>query len=70
VQVGLGLLAGALLAAVTAPLLGEVLQGSHPRDPLVYGSVAVVLTVSGLLAAVGPARRALRVDVARSLQGE
>lgn len=38
-QLGGGLLAGALLAALVSPFLGEALLGTHPRDPLVYASV-------------------------------
>lgn len=69
-QLAAGVLAGSAIAALAVPLLGQALLGGDPRDPRVYAWVAAVLTTAGLLAALGPARRALRVDVVRSLQGE
>jgi ABC-type antimicrobial peptide transport system permease subunit len=69
-QLGAGLLAGVLLAAATAPLLGEALLDANPRDPLVYAVVVAVLAAAGLLAALTPARRAVGVDVVRALRSE
>jgi ABC-type lipoprotein release transport system permease subunit len=34
----------------------------QPHDPAVYAAVLAVLTVTGLAAALWPARRAVRVD--------
>ncbi|MCI0434003.1 MAG: transposase zinc-binding domain-containing protein [Gemmatimonadetes bacterium] len=69
-QLGGGLLVGVLLAAASAPLLGEALMDADPRDPLVYGAVVAVLSTAGLLAALSPARRAVGMDVARSLRSD
>jgi ABC-type antimicrobial peptide transport system permease subunit len=69
-QAGGGLLAGSLLAALAAPVLGAALTGADPRDPVVYGVVAGVLAAAGALAALAPAYRALSVDVVRSLRSE
>ena len=69
-QLGGGLLAGSILAAAAAPVLGEALRGTDPRDPLIYGSVAAVLALSGVLAAVVPVYRVLKVDVVTSLRSD
>jgi predicted permease len=70
VQLGLGLAAGLGIAALVAPHLGLLLLGADPRDPAVYGAVIVVLGLTGLTAAVAPARRALGVDVVEALRTE
>ena len=41
-----------------------------PRDPLVLGAVALVFVVAGLLACLGPARRATGVDPLVALKAE
>lgn len=68
--VGLGLGLG-LLAAVTAgrfvePLLFRV----SPRDPAVFVAVIGTLLTVGVLASLGPARRAARVSPAEVLKAE
>jgi len=57
--VGIGL-AFALL--VTRPLAIFLVPGLHPSDPASFAAVIAVLGAAGTLAALGPARRALRVD--------
>ena len=68
VGVGLGLgLAGTLAAS---GLLASQLFGVNPRDPVVLGTVAGVLLVSGLLASLVPAWRATRVDPVVAMKAE
>ena len=62
IQLLLGLTIGLGLAALVAPQFGEALFEQPPHDPLVYAAVGAVLVVAGVLAAVVPARRALRVS--------
>src|SRR5713226_3189050 len=57
-----GILAGLLLAAVTAPMIAILLYGVHPIDPLVFLSVPVLFLLVAFLASSIPALRALRVD--------
>ena len=68
--VGAGLLLGGAIAAaagsVVAPLLFEV----SPRDPLVFGGVALALLLTGGVAAWVPSWRATRVDPATALRAE
>jgi predicted permease len=65
------LLAGAVLGAVVAPLLGRLLpleQMGAANVPGVLPGAAALLVVIGTLAALGPARRALRVDPTEALR--
>jgi ABC-type antimicrobial peptide transport system permease subunit len=41
-----------------------------PSDPLTLITAAALLTISALLAALGPARRASRIDPIRALRHE
>jgi predicted lysophospholipase L1 biosynthesis ABC-type transport system permease subunit len=63
-----GLLIGAgvalALGRFVAPLLFEV----SPRDPVVFGSVSLVLLAAAVLAALPPARRAMRADPIEALR--
>jgi ABC-type lipoprotein release transport system permease subunit len=43
-------------------LVERFLFQTHPHDPVVYGAVLAVLTLTGLAAAFLPARRAAHVD--------
>jgi ABC-type antimicrobial peptide transport system permease subunit len=49
-------------------LLGTMLYGVTPYDPLVLGSVSIVLVVVVLGASYLPARRAMRVDAVTALR--
>jgi predicted permease len=57
----------ALGLAATRPLRA-MLAGLSPSDPVAFGTVALVLTVVGLLASYLPARRATRVDPMAALR--
>jgi putative ABC transport system permease protein len=68
VAIGLGLgLAGAWLLSRA---LASQLYGITPRDPVTYGSVALLLGAVALTASWLPARRATRVDPMLSLRSD
>jgi predicted permease len=68
VATGLALGFAASLAAGRA--LGSLLVGVAPHDPATFAGVAAVVAATALLAALVPARRALRVDPGRVLRDE
>jgi predicted permease len=57
-----GALVGLAATVVVARQLAKLLYGVTPRDPVVLGSVTMLLLVVALIAAYLPARRASRVD--------
>jgi ABC-type antimicrobial peptide transport system permease subunit len=65
---GLGL--GAALAVAATRLLGGLLYGVSPTDPVTYASIAAVLGLAALAASWLPARRAIQVDPSRALRAE
>lgn len=58
----IGLVCGLGIAGVIARLLGSMLFGVSPLDPLTYGGIALLLLAVGWFAAMGPTRRALGTD--------
>jgi hypothetical protein len=64
----IGVAVGAALTIVAGRLLGSLLYGVSPHDPLVLAASALVFLTVSLAAAWLPARRAGRVDPARSLR--
>jgi putative ABC transport system permease protein len=67
---GVGLAAGAALAAGLSLLLRTLLYGVSPAAPLVYAGTAGALIVVALAACVIPAQRAARLDPAVALRDE
>jgi putative ABC transport system permease protein len=65
-----GLLAGLTGAYFGARLLESLLFGVAPRDPAIFGGVAVLLSVVAVVATALPARRASRIDPVVALQAE
>lgn len=63
-----GLAAGVLLSFGSGPILRSFLFGLSPLDPLTYGMVLSLLTMSAIAATFVPARRACRVDPAVTLR--
>jgi putative ABC transport system permease protein len=57
-----GAVIGLIGAAALARSISTFLHGVRPLDPLTFGAVAAVLTVTAALATIGPALRAARVD--------
>jgi predicted permease len=68
------MLSGLAVGLGAALLLEQTVRGflfnPQPHDPVVYTVVGGVLLVAGLAAALGPARRAARVDPLIALRGE
>jgi predicted permease len=59
---GIGVLAGLIVAAATAPMIATLLYGVHPIDPMVFLSVPLILLAVSVLASYIPAYRAAKVD--------
>jgi predicted permease len=65
-----GSLAGLAAAIFVAKLLSAVVYGASSTDPLVIAAALALMFLIGILAALGPARRAIRVDPIRVLRQE
>ena len=65
-----GLAAGLGCALIGAPVLRSYLYGISPHDPLAFGAAVTGLVASAAAASTIPARRAMRVDPARTLRTE
>jgi putative ABC transport system permease protein len=61
-MVSAGLLIGFAGAALVSRLLGSLLYGVSPLDPLTYGVIALLLGAVALLACLVPVRRALGTE--------
>jgi len=68
--VGAGLVAGAIVAAVSTRLFTTLMFGVSPLDPLVYVGTAALLAVIAFAASYVPALRATRVDPIEALRSE
>jgi len=66
----IGIVGGAVLAAVAARGLSTLLLDVSPFDPLTYGVVSLTLIGVCLVASFIPARRATRVDPIVALRAE
>jgi ABC-type antimicrobial peptide transport system permease subunit len=66
----MGILIGVLGMAAVVPLLDRWVFGVSRFDPLTFVSVAAVLCVTTVLAALGPAIRASRSDPMTSLRAD
>ena len=69
-QVGLGLIAGAVLSMVTARLLTGLLFGVSAMSVTPYLVVVSLLAAVSLVACLVPARRAMRIDPATALRAD
>jgi predicted permease len=68
--VALGAVAGLALALGASRMLGSVLFGVGPADPLAIGAALALLVVVALAASYLPARRASRLDPTEALRTE
>jgi len=64
-----GVTIGAALALATMPLVRSQLFGVGPADPVSFVAVALILLGCAVVAALAPARRAMRVDPITTLRG-
>jgi predicted permease len=67
---GSGAVIGILAATVLTPLMASQLFGVAPVDPTTFAFVPVLLLAIGAIAAIVPARRAMRVDPLTALRYE
>ncbi|HEU4630996.1 MAG TPA: hypothetical protein VFS08_14695, partial [Gemmatimonadaceae bacterium] len=58
------------MALGVSRVMSIILFDVQPRDPAVFGGVAGVLALAGLMACLFPARRATRVDPIIALRAE
>ena len=63
-----GIVVGGVAALVSTRLLGYLLYGVSPRDPLAFGSALAVMMIAALAACLLPAWRATRTDPIRALR--
>ncbi len=68
--VAVGLVLGLAGALALSGVLASQLFGVSPREPVIYGSVAGILLVVGLVASFVPAWRATRVDPVVAMKAE
>ncbi|HEY2375044.1 MAG TPA: ABC transporter permease [Gemmatimonadaceae bacterium] len=68
--VGVGLIAGAIVAALSTRLFVSLMFGVSALDPFVYVVMALLLAVVALVASYVPALRATRVDPIEALRTE
>jgi ABC-type antimicrobial peptide transport system permease subunit len=68
--VGIGVIAGLLLALPLALLVRGFLYGLSPFDPLAFGGATAVFALVALVASWLPARRAAGVDPMVALRAE
>jgi ABC-type antimicrobial peptide transport system permease subunit len=70
ILVGVGVVGGAIGAAVFGRALATYLYKTTPTDPVVYTSVAAVFLAAAALACLGPARRATSIDPLLALKAD
>jgi len=65
-----GIVIGVVSAVALQRVIGKLLFGVSPTDPLTFGVIAFLLIAVALLACWMPARRAMKVDPLRALRSE
>jgi putative ABC transport system permease protein len=69
-QIGVGLVVGLAMAFGLSSVLGFLMFGVDPRDPLVFGAVVLLTVAVGTAASLIPARRATGVRPSVALRSE
>lgn len=67
---GLGLVLGIVAALGATRVLGSLLHGVSPTDPVTFAATGLLLTAAALLAGWIPARRTARIDPMITMQAE
>jgi ABC-type antimicrobial peptide transport system permease subunit len=65
-----GVILGVTAAMAAAPLLGRLVAGVRPTEPLTFIVMVSVLVLAALFASFLPARRASRMDPVSALRQE
>jgi predicted permease len=65
-----GSLAGLMVAFASSRLVAPLLFQTSPRDPVVLSSVIAIVTLIALIAALLPARKAVRIDPIVALRAD
>jgi putative ABC transport system permease protein len=68
--VGIGIGIGVIAAAGLSRFLESLLYAVRPGDPATFVAIAVLIAAVAIAACILPARRAMRVDPARTLRSE
>ncbi len=69
-QLVVGTVLGLAIAVAVTRLMGELLYGVSPTDPVVFGSVIAIIALVGLAACWLPARRAAALHPLKALRHE
>jgi predicted permease len=70
VLAGVGGIVGLALGIAGSKFLASIVYQATPQDPVVVGLAVASMTIAGVAAALGPARRALGVDPIQALRQE
>jgi putative ABC transport system permease protein len=65
-----GVIIGIAVALASTRLLGTLLYGVRPVDPIVFGAMSAIMIAIGVLASYMPARRASNVNPIESLRSD
>ncbi len=68
--VGIGIAAGVLAAVGLSRFITSLLYAVRPHDPATFVAISCLIAAVALAASLVPARRAMRVDPARTLRAE
>jgi ABC-type antimicrobial peptide transport system permease subunit len=70
ILLGIGVAIGISLSLASASLIKNMLYGTTPHEPFVFGWVVLVVAASGLIAAYFPAFRAASINPIQALREE
>jgi putative ABC transport system permease protein len=65
---GIGIFAGLIMAAITAPMISTLFYGIHSIDPVVFLAVPLILLLVSFAASYFPARRASKISPMKALR--
>ena len=65
-----GIAIGLIASVATTRVMASIILDTPPRDPVAWSVATLVLVVAGLLATLGPAYRAARVDPSIAMRAD